>query len=222
MTILRPIPELESIILYAKRYYAKGWLPATAGNLSFKETDDRIWITCSGLDKGNLSIDDFLAFSLSENRALEPQINRKPSAETSIHRAVYLNHSSARTIFHVHNLSSMRIQLQLTKNNSLGQFPLPALELIKAFGIWEENPQVSVPVFYNHADVPLIAEEIDKYFQAKAKSQDDSNNSLTKSHDIPILMVENHGPTFWGKDANDVNRTIEAFDYILSAMDFMK
>jgi len=117
MTILRPIPELESIILYAKRYYAKGWLPATAGNLSFKETDDRIWITCSGLDKGNLSIDDFLAFSLSENRALEPQNNRKPSAETSIHRAVYLNHSSARTIFHVHNLSSMRISTACLRIN---------------------------------------------------------------------------------------------------------
>lgn len=218
MTLAAPIHQLESIIYYARLYYNKGWLPATAGNLSFRESEDRIWITGSGLDKGNLHVEDFLPFSLSENRPLELNDNRKPSAETSIHRAVYLNHPEARTIFHVHNLSSMRIQLHLTKYNSFGRFTLPPLELIKAFGIWDENPKVSIPVFYNHGKVEQIAQEIDNYFQSKENDKEPENNL----NEIPILMVENHGPTFWGRDSNDVNRCIEAFDYILSAMDFMK
>lgn len=218
MTLDAPILQLEAIISYARLYYSKGWLPATAGNLSFRESDDRIWITCSGLDKGNLQVEDFLPFSLSENLPLELNGNRKPSAETSIHRAIYLNHPGARTIFHIHNLSSMRIQLHLTKYNSYGRFALPPLELIKAFGIWDENPKVSIPVFYNHGKVEQIAQEIENYFLSNANANEAENNS----NEIPILMVENHGPTFWGRDSIDVNRSIEAFDYILSAMNFMK
>lgn len=205
--------EIEIICKYATIYYNKGWLPATAGNLSYRETDDKIWITASGLDKGSLTSADFIPFSLSENTPLTLKENQKPSAETSIHRSIYLAHPTARTIFHLHNINSLRIQLNLTKENSIGQFHLPPLELIKAFGIWEENPNVNIPVFYNHGKVTDIANDLTRYFE------ENKNTDLLK---FPLVMVENHGPTIWGKDSTEVNRYIEAFEYILSALEFLK
>ncbi len=212
--MLNTIPdEIEIICKYATIYYNKGWLPATAGNLSFRETEDKIWITASGLDKGRLTKEDFIPFSLSANGPLNLKENQKPSAETSIHRSIYLAHPTAKTIFHLHNINSLRIQLKLNKENSINHFKLPPLELIKAFGIWEENPIVNLPVFYNHGNVSEIANDLTRYFE---------NNKNSEAFKLPLVMIENHGPTFWGKDSKEVNRFIEAFDYIASALEFLK
>ena len=61
---------------------AKGWAPATGGNMSVRQDDTRCWLSESGRDKGSLTTEDFLQVEIATNRAPS---GRKPSAETGLH-----------------------------------------------------------------------------------------------------------------------------------------
>lgn len=39
---------------------AKGWAPATGGNMSVRQDETRCWLSESGRDKGSLTTEDFL------------------------------------------------------------------------------------------------------------------------------------------------------------------
>lgn len=58
---------------------AKGWAPATGGNMSVRQDEHLCWLSESGKDKGSLTTDDFLQVEIATNRAPS---GRKPSAET--------------------------------------------------------------------------------------------------------------------------------------------
>lgn len=61
---------------------AKGWAPATGGNMSVRQDDTWCWLSESGRDKGSLTTEDFLQVEIATNRAPS---GRKPSAETGLH-----------------------------------------------------------------------------------------------------------------------------------------
>lgn len=61
---------------------AKGWAPATGGNMSVRQDDTWCWLSESGRDKGSLTTEDFLQVEIATNQAPS---GRKPSAETGLH-----------------------------------------------------------------------------------------------------------------------------------------
>jgi ribulose-5-phosphate 4-epimerase/fuculose-1-phosphate aldolase len=61
---------------------AKGWAPATGGNMSVRQDEHLCWLSESGKDKGSLTTADFLQVEIATNRAPS---GRKPSAETGPH-----------------------------------------------------------------------------------------------------------------------------------------
>ena len=65
---------------------AKGWAPATGGNMSVRQDEHLCWLSESGKDKGSLTTDDFLQVEIATNRAPS---GRKPSAETGLHTLIY-------------------------------------------------------------------------------------------------------------------------------------
>ncbi|WP_280181522.1 S-methyl-5-thioribose-1-phosphate isomerase, partial [Nocardia farcinica] len=71
----------------ARELYARGWMPGTAGNLSVR-TGDTAVVTASGLAKGELSATDMVRVAIADSTPLPGQ-DRRPSAETTIHTAVY-------------------------------------------------------------------------------------------------------------------------------------
>ncbi|WCL47580.1 methylthioribulose 1-phosphate dehydratase [Leptospira sp. GIMC2001] len=192
----------------AKSYYSRGWLPATAGNLSIRDQNNRsiIWITTSGLNKGRIEPTDFIPIDLETDLPIFLGSNQKPSAETSIHLTIYKNIPQVNCILHVHTVESMRCHLNLNKNQPIGFWKLPPIELIKAFGIWDENPEVYLPIIYNHSMVENIASDLNQYFL--------SDNWKNMKQAIPAILVENHGPTIWGESIEAANKHLEALDYI--------
>ncbi len=64
---------------------AKGWAPATGGNMSVRQDDTWCWLSESGRDKGSLTTEDFLQVEIATNQAPS---GRKPSAETGLHTGV--------------------------------------------------------------------------------------------------------------------------------------
>lgn len=181
---------------------------ATAGNLSVRDPSSGgvFWITASGKHKGELSANDFLPIHVSDGSVQKEILGLKPSAETSIHQSIYQCNSDANAALHVHTLDSNLLDFGLTPDQPVKEVDIPPIEIIKAFGIWEERPKLTMPVFYNFGSVPKIANEIKNYFQTRG---------LPK---VPFLLIEGHGPTVWGDSIPSANRHLEAVSFLFQVM----
>lgn len=189
--------EQESLIGAARHFYQRGWMVGTAGNLSVRAAAGGFWITASGRHKGELLSQDFIR--LDQDGALLERFNERdqPSAEASIHRAIYRSIPDVGAVFHVHS-----VEANLAGHwAEAGELNLPPLEMLKGLGVWDENPAVALPVFDNLASVPRIAELIEKRFLARPPA-------------VPALLIHRHGATVWGPDLKSALHHTEIMEYI--------
>lgn len=189
-------PRLQ-LIKSASHFYQQGWMVGTAGNLSARLPDGSFWITASGKSKGNLFEDDFVRMNLEGEILESPHPQNRPSAETSIHQAIYSIFPEVNACYHVHSVEA-NLMTRYIKGDNL---PLPPIEMVKGLGIWQENPQVMMPVFKNYLNVPQIAQEIIERFQ----------NQLP---DIPALLILEHGVTVWADSPEKAKNQIEVVEYL--------
>lgn len=81
--------------------------------------------------------------------------------------------------------------------------PLPPLEIIKGLGVWQQNPQVSLPLFDNFLDVSEIATKIRQRFEQQLP-------------EITALMVRDHGVTVWGDSLQQAYNQLEIVEFLMS------
>ena len=187
----------SDLIAAAKHFYDRGWMAGTAGNLSARLPDGSFWITASGRQKGQLTVSDFIRMSSDGAIVEQPVPEARPSAETSIHLAVYNCFPDAKACYHVHSIEANLVS-RLTAADAV---PLPAIEMLKGLGVWEENPQVAIPLFANYLEVPKIAKEIGEYFAVSSAS-------------VPVLLIRDHGITVWGDSPAAAYNYVEIVEYI--------
>lgn len=188
-------PRLE-LINTACHFYQQNWMVGTAGNLSARLTDDSFWITASGKSKGELTINDFVRVTLEGKILEQVSADVKPSAETIIHQTIYTLFPQAQACYHIHS-----IEANLVSHYTDGhELPLPAIEMLKGLGVWEEKPQVGMPVFENYLEVPKIAAEISDRFHTTPR--------------IPALLIRDHGITVWANSLVAARNYIELVEYI--------
>lgn len=194
--------ELELLVQFSKVYYSRQWMFATAGNLSvIGEDRTSFFVTASGKDKGSLKTEDFLEISLADGRPVG-ETSLKPSAETTIHTAVYSSLKNTGAVLHVHTAASCIPAFGLTKSSSRTYSLLPNTEILKAFGDFTEEPNFKMLVIHNFASVP----EISAILSAELQKQ---------KQDVPFFLIENHGLTVWGKDVRDANKNLEAAEFVM-------
>jgi methylthioribulose-1-phosphate dehydratase len=186
----------RSLAALAARYHGAGWMLGTSGNLSLRYAPDLAVVTASGCDKGQLTEDDFVEVRLS-GELVGGGPGRRPSAETSIHLAVYRGAAEATAVLHVHTVDSTLVA-RGEENPSL--LDCTGLEMVKGWGIWDEGARAVLPVFQNHALVPRIAEDIALW--------------LEKDRSVPALIIENHGLTAWGSDLESAHRHVEITEFL--------
>lgn len=195
------LPPRAALAEIARDFHARGWMAGTAGNLSVREDEHHFWITASGKPKGRLEETDFLLVRIRDGEIVERvRPDNKPSAETSIHRAVFTLFPTARACLHGHVVEASLVA-DRTKQGAKG-LRLPTLEMIKGFDIWQQNPKVDLPLFENHLDVAKIAKEIEARFK-KSKP------------DVTALMIRAHGPTVWGGSLQETYNRFEVLEYLL-------
>jgi methylthioribulose-1-phosphate dehydratase len=191
----------EVLIEAARLFYGRGWMMGTAGNLSLRLADGTFWITASGKLKGRLGREDFLRVAPGGEVLERGRPDDRPSAEASLHDAIYVLFPEARACYHVHSIPG-NVAARLTEGDTL---PLPPLEMLKGLGIWDEDPQVSLAVFPNHAHVPRIAEEMTARF-------------LQDPPRVPGFLIRDHGLTTWGATPDAALNYVELFEYIFGYM----
>jgi methylthioribulose-1-phosphate dehydratase len=191
-----------ALVEIARDFHARGWMAGTAGNLSARADDAHFWITASGLPKGRLEESDFILVRVADAAIVEhSRANQSPSAETAIHAALYARFTQARACLHGHSVAACLATARLPKQ--VQGLRLPPLEMVKGFGLTEQNPKADLPVFDNHLDVARIARDITRRF----------NKTIPK---VSALLVRGHGPTVWGDSLQQAYNRFEILDFLLT------
>ncbi|MEH7123919.1 methylthioribulose 1-phosphate dehydratase [Bacillus sp. JJ1773] len=173
---------------------ARDWFMGTSGNLAIKVNADplQFLVTASGKDKRKRTLEDFLLVD-REGKAVE-ETHLKPSAETLLHCAVFQK-TLAGCSLHVHTVANNVIS-ELYGDE--GKVTFQSQELIKAFDLWEEDAELTIPIIHNHAHIPALAEEFQEHIHA----------------DNGVVLIRNHGITVWGKDGFEAKKLLEACEFL--------
>ena len=184
----------------AARYHTRGWMLGTSGNLSARAHQNRVVVTASGCDKGQLGLEDFVEVTL-DGTIVAAGPGRVPSAETTIHLAIYRGCSSAQAALHVHTVESTLLE---RRDANPTVYECRGFEMVKGWGLWEENAQASLPVFVNHARVSDIADDIARWMAPEPR--------------VPALVIERHGITAWGADLQTAHRHLEVTEFLCGVL----
>ncbi|WP_280410037.1 S-methyl-5-thioribose-1-phosphate isomerase [Nocardia brasiliensis] len=191
---LQPLPGKE-IAGIARELYQRGWMPGTAGNISVR-TGDTAVITGSGLSKGELTERDMVTVRVVDAAPVTDH-GRKPSAETTIHTAVY-RATAARAVVHIHPPYATALATRPGALDAVTTMRITDYELIKGLG-GTDPAAIDIPVYPNWSDVPRIGADIERY--------------LTDHPDAPpILFIAGHGITAWGDNLSQARDRAECLE----------
>ncbi|MEU5758281.1 S-methyl-5-thioribose-1-phosphate isomerase [Nocardia sp. NPDC047648] len=186
----------------ARELYRRGWMPGTAGNVSVR-TGATALVTGSGLSKGELTERDMVTVRVADSAPVADH-GRKPSAETTIHTAVYRTRP-AQAVVHIHPPFATALATRSASPGTLATLRITDYELIKGLG--GGDPAVAeIPVFPNWPEVPRIGADIERYL-------------LEHPGALPVLVIAGHGITAWGDDlgqARDRAECLEALCELVS------
>lgn len=196
-----PVPRTDTVraqraaelIEAGRQFYARGWLPATSGNLSARIGADRIAITVSGTHKGDLDAQGIMVVDL-DGRAVGS--TARPSAETALHTALYRREPAIGAVLHIHSPNAT--VLSRVFGNEL---PLRDYEILKAFaGVDTHETELKVPIFPNDQDIPRLAQRIEEH--------------MTASGPLHGYLIAGHGLYAWGRSVAEARRHVEALEFL--------
>jgi len=188
----------EALADIGHRLYARGWLPASSGNLSLRLGGECCAVTVSGCDKGRLGPADVMAVDLA-GRAITPG---RPSAETALHTALYRRDAAIAAVLHVHAPNAVA---WTRRHPDLETLTLRGYELQKAFaGVTTHTAHTAVPVLDNDQDVDALARAVERRLDA------------LDSGPVWTYLIRDHGLYAWGADLAAAERHLEALDHLLA------
>lgn len=189
-----PAEIAGSIIAAGRRIAAKGWVPATSGNISERIDLATVAITVSGVDKGELA---------PEHIMTAPIYGAPPpgaSAETGLHQLAYRLHADIGAVIHIHSLAATLVSRRFAGS---GEVIFEGYELLKAFaGVKTHDVSIRIPIFANSQDIPALAEKVERRAAQYPKS--------------PGFLIAGHGLYAWGETMADALRHAEAFDFLFN------
>lgn len=173
---------------------AKGWAPATGGNMSVREDADWCWLSESGKDKGSLTADDFLRVEIATHRVPS---GRTPSAETGLHTLIYRLFPAANAVLHVHTVNATVLS-RVEKSTLL---TLHGYEMQKSLsGQRTHLDSVPVAIFDNDQDIDALARRIEAFAQ---------------DHTLQYgFLLRGHGLTCWGRSVAEARRHLEGLEFL--------
>lgn len=184
----------RGLVAIGARMDARGWVPASSGNLSARLSDQSMAITRSGVHKGRLTETDIIEVDL--DGAPRHQAD-KPSAETLLHCQLYRQFPAVGAVLHGHSVAATALSM-VTHEQSL---VLQDYEILKAFpGVTTHQTVANVPVFDNDQDIARLAGQIAPSLDA-----------------APIgYILRGHGVYAWGPDIERCLWRLEALEFLIS------
>jgi methylthioribulose-1-phosphate dehydratase len=185
---------IEAIVHAGRRMDRRGWVPATAGNISVRLAAERIAITRSGGHKGFLEADDVMQVDLD---GAPLTTNGRPSAETLLHCQLYRRLPETGAVVHGHSVAGTALSMTYP-----GPIPLSGYEVLKVFeGQSTHEATLNLPVFDNDQDIARLAAVVDPHIVAG----------------LPIgYLIRGHGCYVWGPDMAVAMARLEGLEFLLA------
>jgi methylthioribulose-1-phosphate dehydratase len=188
--------KLESLCGLAHECARRGWVPATSGNFSMRETaTGHIYISRSGVDKGVMAPDDLLEVDAAE-RVVAGE--GRPSAETGLHLEIYKARPHTHVIAHVHTIWNTLISARAA---DAGHVEIAGYELLKALsGVTTHALAERVPVIANTQDYHALTREMEEALGANPQAHG--------------VLLSAHGLYTWGTSVAEARRHLEALEFL--------
>jgi methylthioribulose-1-phosphate dehydratase len=188
-----PAWAIEAIVRAGRRMDERGWVPATAGNISVRLDSARAAITRSGGHKGFLDTDAVMQVDLAGN----PLTDAKPSAETLLHCQIYRLFPQAGAVLHGHSVAGTVLSM-----TQPGAIRLAQYEVLKVFeGQTTHDAALDLPVFDNDQDIARLA--------ALAEPTLISGSPLG-------YLIRGHGVYVWGATMDVALARLEGLEFLLA------
>jgi len=155
----------EELVEACHKVYEKGFVVAFDGNLSARVDENRILITRSGVNKGDITLQDILTID-NEGNLIEGA--GKVTTEVNLHLKVYNNRPEINSVIHCHPIYTTAIAASMEEypNNifpevilTLGKVPICKYSTPSTKGLAESlNPYVdfaNVMLLSNHGAVAV-------------------------------------------------------------------
>ena len=140
----------RSLIKIAEFCSDKNLVPASSGNFSARINENRILISQSGKDKGNLSQADLMEIDYAGYAVSN---NYTPSAETLLHTQIYSFFPEVNYVAHFHS-SVSAVLSKLLQDKGIQEVKLSDFELLKAFsGVDTHEHTEIIPIFRNNQNI---------------------------------------------------------------------
>jgi len=184
----------------AKSFYKRGWVLGTSGNFSavLNREPLRLAITGSGLQKGELGLNDFLVVDKS-GVILEGA--GKPSAETMVHIAI-AESEAVGAVFHTHSVWATILS---DAHALAGGLALEGYEMLKGLaGVTTHERREWVPILENTQDYALLSNKIRTLWE--------------ETPGIHGILLRRHGLYTWGKDIFEARRHVEILEFLFEVL----
>jgi L-fuculose-phosphate aldolase len=177
------ISEAKRQLIEAGRYLLENDLTwGSAGNLSVRLASDSYLVTASGTDLGLLNEDDFVVAPLDRRAAAPP--GRKPSKETPMHRAIYVERPEIGAVLHASPFYST-----LVACSGLG---VPGNLFVENMYYLERVTRVP----YSHPGSARLGEEV-----------------CSRAGDANVLLLENHGVLVYDTTVREALLGLHALEF---------
>ena len=193
MDAMPPAWAIEAIVRAGHRMDARGWVPATAGNLSVRLDDGLIAITRSGGHKGQLDAGGIMLVDAQG----APRSEGRPSAETLLHCQIYRLDPTAGAVLHGHSVAATVLSMHRP-----GPIRLAWYEVLKVFqGQTTHEAALDLAVFDNDQDIPRLQDRVSATLEAGAALG---------------YLIRGHGVYVWGSDMDQAMARLEGLEFLLA------
>ena len=173
---------------------ARGWCPATGGNMSVRLDAQRFLISELGKNKGELGAGDFLPVDIATGLVDDP---RTPSAETGLHTLIYRSLPAAGAILHTHSVNATVLSRVEPGRGVL----LSGYEMQKSLaGACSHLEPMEIALFDNDQDIAALAARV-------------ADRHATDPLRVGFL-VRGHGLYCWGRDVAEARRHLEGLEFL--------
>ncbi len=189
-----PATAREDIIRAGRRMDTRGWVPATAGNISVRIDGGRIAITRSGGHKGFLAPESVIEVDL-DGHAVTP--DARPSAETLLHCQIYRAFPDAGAVLHGHSVANTVLSLDMAEE----AISFTGYEVQKIFaGQTTHEATLRLPMFDNDQDMARLARAVEPLLA-----------DMTMGY-----LIRGHGVYVWGPTMDIALARLEGLEFVLA------
>ena len=187
---------VAAIVGAGRRMDARGWVPATAGNISVRLDNERIAITRSGGHKGFLDDGDVMQVD-PHGASLSPGM--RPSAETLLQCQIYTMFPHAGAVLHGHSVPATVLSMA---DPHAVYLRFTGYELLKAFeGQRTHDTALDLPIVDNDQDMTRLADRLASPLRDGA----------------PLgYLIRGHGVYVWGPEMETALARLEGLEFLLA------